>query len=274
MKVTILVENTKLDNDLIAEHGFSCFIEVDKKRILFDTGQTGIVVENAKKLNVDLTNLDYIILSHGHYDHVNGLPAIVDLYKSHKLKKWPIIIAHPDVFLPRRRDGVKKGSSFSKNEIEKLFEIKYITKPFWITDAICISGEIPRKNSFENKKPLGEKKVGVSWQDDFVKDEISLFCKSEDGIVIISGCSHPGIINTICYSKKICKDEKILDVIGGLHLKIAIDDFIEKTLLSFQSEKVSNMHACHCTGKKTLELLEENSFIQNNKTSVGTIIKI
>ena len=147
VKISVLNDNRCNNNDFLCEHGLSLFIEVDNKRILFDTGQTDIFIKNASKMNIDLDNINYIVLSHGDYDHGNGLKYL-DI-------KVPLI-CHPDIKLTRisKRTGNNNGLNQTEKELKERYELIESKDPFHITPNIIFLGEIERLNDFEKEKNL------------------------------------------------------------------------------------------------------------------------
>ena len=224
MKLTILVDNnTLIDRYFFGEPGVSYFIEDGKTRILFDVGYSDIFIKNAQKIKINLLKLDFLVISHGHIDHTGGLESLIKLHTEAILEKLdlkkPTVIAHPEAFMTKTVAGLQEvGSLISEEKLSQHYKMKLSKVHFWLTDKIVFLGEIERKNDFEAKSPIGKIIKPDSIEDDFLMDDSALVYKSKNGLVIISGCSHSGICNIIESAKKICKDNRIIDVIGGLHL--------------------------------------------------------
>lgn len=273
MKIKIIIDNDTLDNNLITEEGFSAYIISDNKKILLDTGEYGNIVSNAKKLEINLLDLDYIVLSHGHHDHTNGLTELISLYEKNTIpqKQRPIIIAHPEILKKRYEGNQYIGSKNSQQELEKHFELNLTTKPIELTPNLTFLGEIPRKNNFEAQQAIGMIERNNHLEPDFINDDTALAYKSSKGLVIISGCSHSGICNIIDYAQKICKEEKIADIIGGLHLMDAKSSLIKKTIEELQKRNITQIHACHCTGLEGKELLNNAKDICQTNIGCGFI---
>ncbi len=254
MKITILVDNTALfDRMFVAEHGFSAFIEVEGKKILFDTGYSDAVLKNAGKMKIDLLNLDYIVLSHGHFDHTGGLWHIVHLFMEAVIEdtphRLPRLIAHPCCFLPRPKLPLGDiGSVLTAEEVQRIMPLDRVKDPGNITPNLFFLGEIERKFSFETTLP-GSRRIVMpdgSVQEDFLIDDTSLAYRSREGLVVITGCAHAGICNTVEYAKKICGENRLIDIIGGLHLRGAGTQ-LDGTLAYLRELRLSSLHACHCT---------------------------
>ncbi|MFA9371634.1 MAG: MBL fold metallo-hydrolase [Labilibaculum antarcticum] len=233
MIIKILVDNTAKEGFEFV-HGFSAVIEADEK-ILFDVGPYSLFIQNAKRMNVDLNDLKTIVLSHGHWDHGDGL----------KFVSGKRLITHPNSFALRFRKESKTpvGLSMTRDEIVSQFELKESKSPLWISEKMVFLGEIPRLNNFESQTTtflLGD------GSPDFVIDDSAIAIKSEKGLIVLSGCAHAGICNTVAYAKKVCAVDKVYAVLGGFHLK-KIDEVFEKTVTYFQEEKLGLLGATHCT---------------------------
>ena len=261
VKIVVLNDNRCNNNEFECEHGISIYIEYNGKKLLFDAGQTDIFMRNAKRLNIDLDNLDAIVLSHGDYDHGNGLK-----YFNKRAK----LILHPDYVLTRisKRTGNDNGLNQSREELMERYDLVETRKPYFIDDEIIFLGEIERNNDFEKDANLpaydsdGNTYIHL--------DDSGLCINTEDGLIVISGCSHSGICNTIEYAKKITGKNNILAVIGGFHLK-TIDYQTEKTIEYMKNNNVQNILLAHCTSdivceKFKQELPEQTIVIETGKT--------
>jgi 7,8-dihydropterin-6-yl-methyl-4-(beta-D-ribofuranosyl)aminobenzene 5'-phosphate synthase len=276
MKITILVDNnTIIDRYFFGEPGVSFFIEDCGKRILFDVGYSDIFIRNAQKLNIDMYDIDLIAISHGHIDHTWGFMPMIRLYteaiiENIKFKK-PVLLAHTQAFESKYLGNEIIGSVITKKTLADFFDMKLTKKPYWITDKLVFLGEIERTNSFENKKPVGKViNQGVE-EDDFLKDDTALVYKSKDGLVIITGCSHSGICNIIEYAKKICNDNRIVDIVGGLHLLNPDKEKMEQTKEYLKQANVKKLHACHCTDLNSKITLSEVAEIK--EVGAGLILE-
>ena len=253
MKLTVLVDNnTLIDRYFYGEPGASYFIEDEGKKILFDVGYSDVFIKNAQKLNIDLLNLDFVVLSHGHLDHTWGLDPLIRLYTEAIIEnlnhKNPIIIAHPLIFYTKKNNGLNEiGSIISEVKLSKHFNIKLSKEPVWLTKKLVFLGEIERKNDFEVKIPIGKIVINNSENDDYLLDDSALVYKSSTGLIIITSCSHSGICNIIEYAKKICEENRITDIIGGFHLLEPSKEQLQGTLEYMKKLKPYEVHACHCT---------------------------
>ena len=237
LRITVLNDNRCDNKDLRCEHGLSLYIEYNGKRILFDAGQTDIFIENARKLNIDVTKLDAIVLSHGDYDHGNGLKY---------LNVNTDLICHPDFMLTRisKRTGNDNGLNQTKEELQKKFHLIETSSPYNVSDEIIFLGQIERNNDFEKGKNLPATDENGDIYQHF--DDSGIVIKTKDGIIVISGCSHSGICNTVEYAKKITNQDKVLAVIGGFHLK-EVDECTLKTIEYMKNNNVQGIYLAHCT---------------------------
>lgn len=276
LKITTLIENTPDDiGELYNEHGLSLYIEVDDLKILFDTGQSGKFVENAYALHKDLNALDYILFSHGHYDHTGGFETLVK-----EINKYPEVILGDHFFEPKYKCNSKReyhfiGNSFDESYIQK----KEIAIRIMEEDMLSLSKNVIVLKNFNritdyetpNKNLL--LKQGDSFRMDEFQDEISLGILTKRGIVVVVGCSHVGIIN-ILNTIQTRLHRPIYAVIGGTHLVDADERRIEKTIEAFNDMKIELLAISHCTGEKGKQLLEDSfkyEFIVNNTGNCITI---
>lgn len=255
MQLTVLVDNNTLIGKYFhGEPALSFFIEDNNTKILFDTGYSGAFIENAAKMRINLYDLDYIILSHGHLDHTWGLTDLIKLYTEATYEKIPfkkpIIIAHPNIFISKSKNDFDEiGSLLSNQKAERSFNVKKTKEPFWITENLVFLGEIERKNPIEGLKIMG-KTHAETIEDDYMKEDTALAYKTSKGIVIITACSHSGICNIIEQAKRVCKDERVIDVIGGFHLLDTAEEQLKYTLDYFKKINPPVLHPCHCTNLK------------------------
>jgi len=263
VKLTVLVENsTIIDQYYIAEPAVSYYIETADKKILFDTGYSNIILQNAQAMGVNLLELDYIALSHGHNDHTGGLKALNELYSKYPQKHKPVIIAHPRVFEHKEFNGEYIGSPLTQSELKNNFNFNLTSKPFYITKNLIFLGQIPRLNNFENTEPIGKCMIHGELIDDYVIDDSALaYCKN-DNLAIITGCSHSGICNIIQYAKQITQKENIIDIIGGFHLIAPNKTQAVGTIEFFKQYKIPKMHPSHCTSLKYTIKLSQFSTIK------------
>lgn len=275
IRITTLCENTAGQPGILAEWGWSVFLEDDSQSILFDTGSNVSVVYNADRLGVDLRKVEKIVLSHGHFDHTGGLRLLLG-----KMKREIEVIAHPDIWEPKysRRKGKTDryiGIPFQQRELESLgAKFMLSTEPVKLTDNIMTTGEIPPVTDFEKIEPHFFVHTGGGWEPDRFRDDLSLVITTRLGLVVILGCAHRGMINTLYRARSITGNRKVHMVLGGCHLMEASDERIWHTISALNEIGVQKMGVSHCTGMHAMLLLAQtygDDFIFN---STGTIINL
>ncbi len=253
MEVTILVDNqTFVDQYYFGEPGISFYIETEGKKVLFDVGYSGIFLDNAMKMGIDIGDVDYIALSHGHDDHTGGLSEFIkgqrEKQRNGSRIKPPVLLAHPWTFYYKESEkGEENGSMIPRETLEKHFSLHLSKNPYWITDRLVFLGEIDRSNDFENREPSGRMLNNGSMEQDYMMDDSALVYKAKEGLVILTGCAHAGICNTVEYAKKVTKEEKIHRVIGGFHLLSPDQKLLEETLNYLKKQEIGEVYAGHCT---------------------------
>jgi len=253
MKISVLTDNYP-GAFTPAEHGLSYLIEFDGKRILFDAGQSDMFLKNAETMKVNMANIDIVILSHGHFDHGNGLSFL----------SGGSLICHPGCFVKRfrQRDHTYIGLKNSGDELSRIFNLNTSAEPFKITDKIIFPGEIPRLTDFESQSTSFIFEDGTP---DFVMDDSALILIMAEGLFIVTGCGHAGIVNTLEHAKKITGLGNIYGVMGGFHLK-EIDIQTKMTIKYLKENNVRHILPSHCTELPALSVFYENFGIRQIKT--------
>ena len=275
LRITTLSENCADRGYLLAEYGLSIVVETDDVNILFDTGASISASYNADVLGIDLSKIDKVVLSHGHYDHTGGLRQILG-----KMGKEVEIIAHPDIWAAKysRSQGRKdryNGIPFQRQELERLgANFNLTTKPVRITDSIMTTGEVPMVTDFEEIEPVFFVKQDSGWQPDKLLDDQALIINAEPGLIVILGCAHRGPINTLYYAQQLTGVKSIHTVLGGAHLIHASEERIWLTIAALKELGVQRLGLCHCTGLPAIMLIAhefEDKFFFNN---AGTRLNI
>ncbi len=273
IKITTLVENTATKAKFKAEHGLSMLIEKDGEFILWDTGQTDAIIHNSKLLNINLSKIKIVALSHGHYDHVGGLKYLLEHTK-------PTVYAHPEIFRKRYSKLSDDGNlRYIGIEDREFFEKKGATfvldeKPVEIFDGIFTSGFEDMHTDFEevDKNFVYEKDGG--YIKDYVEDDMSLVIDLKDGLFVLFGCAHRGIINIIDNVEKQF-NKKVVGFLGGTHLGPAGRLQREKTIKELKKrDYIKIMGPSHCTGMlmtATLYCEFKDKIIFNNVGTVTTL---
>jgi len=277
MKLTVLVDNnTYIDRYFKGEPGVSYLIEDGETSILFDTGYSGLFIENAAKMGIDIANVDYVAISHGHNDHTWGLGHLISNFTEASVErgvlKTPTVIAHPHAFCFKQYlTGEEIGSVVSAEALGRYFNVKLSKEPVCITQNLIFLGEVERTNDFEIMTPFGKECCNGVVSDDYCLDDTALAYRSSKGLVIITGCSHSGICNIIEYAKKVCSDERIACVIGGFHLLNPSPELLSSTCNYLGNNVSGEVYAGHCTDLNSK--IELSRFVNVREVGVGLVIE-
>lgn len=266
MKITILVEDTaKPGSGLKSEHGFSAFVEFGDERVLFDTGQSRAFIENAKKLRVDLSRTDFVVVSHGHYDHTDGLPHLLKKFDTRRMT----FVSHPGVF-DNKLHGSRQyiGCPVSRAGVESSFRNSvFAGSPIEFTPGATFLGEVPR--DYEDPGTCCDHVVGGAEEPDPVSDDSAVAFKTEKGVVVLTGCSHSGILNIAKEAEKL---GKIYAIIGGFHLWGASKERLDRIISEFRKMGVKELRPGHCTGSEAINRMEKE--LGAKRITGGELIKI
>jgi 7,8-dihydropterin-6-yl-methyl-4-(beta-D-ribofuranosyl)aminobenzene 5'-phosphate synthase len=275
-RLTILCENSAgIPFGVIGEHGFACFVETPDGNYLFDTGQGFSIIQNSLALNKDLRSINAIMISHGHYDHTGGLPAVL------KLKGEVDVYGHPDIFSERVWSSGDKsrfvGIPYRRVYLESLgANFRLGNEMATVGPGVFLTGEIPRHSTFEK----GDSNMtailpnGSTIHPDPLKDDLSLIVDSAKGLIIVFGCAHAGMINIIEYALAQTQRDRIHAIIGGTHLGFSSDEQFEETLRVIDRYQIERIGVSHCTGLPKAAMLHaqlgERFFFGN----VGTVLEV
>jgi len=261
VKLTTLADNVVYDGRLLGQFGFSAFLQIKDSNgkehsVAFDTGRNkAALLYNIRTLKLDLSSLEYIVLSHGHHDHT---AATVELIK--KSKRKVNVIAHPHTFLPkfrikkgkRRHHGVPRGER--KIDILKAgADIVETTTPFTLFPGVCTSGEIKRVTSFEKLSWKNLTVVDGKQVKEQVLDDQALFINiAGKGVLAVIGCAHAGIINTLHSALDVTEMKKIYGFIGGTHLIRPKENRLKESIKCLKEFDMQLMSPAHCTGHRSI----------------------
>jgi 7,8-dihydropterin-6-yl-methyl-4-(beta-D-ribofuranosyl)aminobenzene 5'-phosphate synthase len=268
MKLTVLMDNTTiLDTPYLSESGLSFLIETDDAKIVFDTGYSPIFLSNAKKMGIDLTDITGVVISHGHNDHTNGLPALGKLLNRKGLRV-PIIL-HP-VCMEKKwwanKDGSLEaiGMPICQDTLKLYYNVMPTTEVTKIGESLYYLGTIPRYNPSANE-PIGlvANTEGLM-EPDYVIDDSAIVYNGENGLVIINGCAHSGLVNILEYAQRIFPGRPLLAIIGGFHMLSKSQAWMEATASQISAFNPKSIYPCHCTDEASRAYLR-------NQFQVGTI---
>jgi 7,8-dihydropterin-6-yl-methyl-4-(beta-D-ribofuranosyl)aminobenzene 5'-phosphate synthase len=246
VKITTLSENTA-QLGFLAEWGLSILVETESSKVLLDTGMSISAVHNADLLGIDLSTVDAIVLSHAHGDHTGGLRDV--LRRTGAVE----VVAHPDIWIPKyvvfgelQRYA---GMPFMREELESLGASFRLTKePYRIGDNVMTTGEVAMTTDYEHIDDRLCLKVGDEMVPDPLTDDLAITVRTEQGLALITGCAHRGIVNTVRHVQNITDGEYIHTIIGGTHLHVASTERVEKTARELAELGLQRLGVSHCTG--------------------------
>jgi 7,8-dihydropterin-6-yl-methyl-4-(beta-D-ribofuranosyl)aminobenzene 5'-phosphate synthase len=267
VKITTLSENTA-GTGCLGEWGLCMFVEAGGKKILFDTGAGFSAVYNAHLLGVDLAEADCIVISHGHYDHTGGLRDVLT-----RMSKKINVYGHPDIWT--HKYGRMESSSaryvgvpFPREALETLGANFVLSlEPVKLSENILTTGYVPMTNDYEVIEKYLLVQNNKELEQDTIDDDQAMIIDTEFGLVVILGCSHHGIVNTLEHARKITGKENIYAAIGGTHLVHALQDRLDRTAAALLEMGVQYLGVSHCTGFRASAYLAQvfgDRFFQNN----------
>lgn len=256
MKTTLLVENHSLFNTFYnAEHGYSAWIEDEDIKVLYDMAYSDKFIQNAEAMGIDLRTADYVIVSHGHYDHSGGLKHLIQYYKENAMFRKPVLLmASEDIMLKKYQFewNCSLGMDVSLEVLHQYFDVRFVPEPLWLTKNLCFMGLTEITNDFERVVPQSPKvfKDG-KWQDDYVTEDTQLCYRHNNGtdVSVIAACAHYGICNIMEYAKKLTGATHVHTYLGGSHLRSdeVPQHQMDKTCEYVAKEKIDRFYICHDT---------------------------
>ena len=252
--LTLLDDRHTGRKDLIAEHGLSMYIRRDGKQLLFDCGSSGAFLSNAEKLGVDLNNLDAVVLSHSHYDHAAGFPNLI------RQGGHPgCLYTGPGFFEPKY---ARRGEVYA--DLSAAFDRKFLEDNGVVYKGVYGLREIfpgtyllsgfPRTESMETIPERFYRRTGAGFQRDDFRDEVCLALDTAEGLVLLVGCSHPGIVNMVRHVRR-ALNRPVRAVFGGTHLVEAEAERVTKTVGLLKEMGVKQLGLSHCSGESTIRMM-------------------
>ena len=250
----VLVENKTYQDNCLAEHGLSLYIDLDGRKILFDTGKSDMMIHNARQMGVDLSEIDVAVISHGHYDHTGGVPAFCDINRT-----APVII-HKNAFkqtyarvgegeLSKKNCGIRWAPDAIKERLV------LSDGAIFIDDNTAVSGSIPPQDGFEPGMKFYENDNRGLVLDGMEHEQFLAF-RGDDGIYLFCGCCHLGVMSGIHYAQRLFPDEKIQVLVAGMHLMYTPTEEIETLIDRIEESGVQTVVPLHCTGLFATGLLK------------------
>jgi 7,8-dihydropterin-6-yl-methyl-4-(beta-D-ribofuranosyl)aminobenzene 5'-phosphate synthase len=276
LKVTVLVTN--LGGDPYAgdgEWGYSALVEVDGHKILYDTGLSAdLVLRNAKALKIDLSDVEDVVLSHNHYDHVGGLMSLRRELSKINPRAMSRVHVGAGIFEPRWSESGEDHNGL------RLIRAEYLAtggafvvhdKPTELFPGVWLTGPVPRTNDEKNWTPGLSLDTPQGRREDNVPEDSALIFNTGQGLIILTGCAHAGIVNITEYARRIIGNKPIVAMIGGLHLFSASDQALAWTGAKLKSYGVLSLLAGHCTGIEATFRLRESLGL-SRKTAVVSAV--
>lgn len=250
VKISTMAENTAARPGIRAEWGLSILVQTEEATVLLDTGGTeNTAAHNARRMGIDLSMVDKIVLSHGHGDHTGGLVEILNA-----IRRPVDIIAHPNIWdrkfsklpdMPERYSGIP----YNLDMLENLGAVFHLTtKPFKISDNIMTTGEVEMRTDYEHLDAGLYVKKNGEMEKDIMPDDLALTIHTGEGLMVITGCAHRGIINTLRHAQRITGVDHIHTVIGGTHLVRASRERVDSTIEDLKTFGIQRLGVSHCTG--------------------------
>ena len=268
--ITCVVDNSVEQGSAFwGEHGLAFFLEIDQRRALFDTGQSGqVLLHNLNLLDKAPQHIDVLILSHAHLDHTGGLTAILSQQPDLPL------YASPDLFRPRftlrEEDHKSIGLSLTREELERMADLRLNDTPVEVVPGLWTTGEIKERPEPEGRSPRHVVPAGNRWQPDPYQDDMSLVMDTQAGLVVICGCCHAGLLNTLAHIQRVFQ-RSIIAVLGGTHL-VSADEAHRRRVIEVLRERYGapRLYLNHCTGSEAFVAVASAFGDQVSPCPVGT----
>jgi 7,8-dihydropterin-6-yl-methyl-4-(beta-D-ribofuranosyl)aminobenzene 5'-phosphate synthase len=274
LKVTLLSTMLVGDKAGLGEWGFSALIEADGHRVLLDTGaHPDTVLQNARDLHIDLSNVKEVILTHNHSDHVGGLLTL----RREMMKTNPsaFSVAHVarGIFYSRPSE---KDEAITMISLKKEYEAtggKFIVheEAAEIFPGAWLTGPVPRKYPEHNWSSAGRVQTPEGLVEDTIPEDQSLVLNTPEGLVVVTGCGHAGIINILTFARSEFPDQPVEAVVGGLHLFSATDEHLNWTADKLKDFKVANLMGAHCTGIEAVYRIRQRLGLPRASAVVGSV---
>jgi len=246
--ITTLVENTVNIGGLCGEHGLAFLVRAGGRKLLFDTGQSGMLVPNATKMGLSLEDLEVVVLSHGHYDHTGGLEAVLATTPQAR------VFLHPKAVDPKftqNADGTSRAIGMPPRSTKALSKmdsrVVWTSGPTEVLPGLFLTGEIPRRTTFEDTGGRFFLDAACARPDPLLDDQ-ALFFETSRGVVVLLGCAHAGVVNTLEHVTDLTHGKPLWAVMGGMHLLKASAERLDRTIEALRRWNIGKFVPAHCTG--------------------------
>jgi 7,8-dihydropterin-6-yl-methyl-4-(beta-D-ribofuranosyl)aminobenzene 5'-phosphate synthase len=253
LRVTVLVDDAASRSPLAAEHGLSVLLEVGGARVLFDTGQGRALIPNARLLGADLRDLDAVVISHGHYDHTGGLDDVVRLSPRATLYLHPAAVDRKYARRATPPQGAIGAPASSLRALDAARDrIVWTRTATEVIPGVRVTGEIPRETDFEDVGGAFYRDEACSEPDPLFDDQ-ALLIDAPQGVIVLLGCGHSGVENTLRRAAALSGRDRVRVLIGGMHLLHASPDRLKRTGDALERYGVALIAPCHCTGSAAVD---------------------
>jgi 7,8-dihydropterin-6-yl-methyl-4-(beta-D-ribofuranosyl)aminobenzene 5'-phosphate synthase len=274
LQITVLAENTARGVNLLGEHGLAFWIEADGCRILFDTGQGKVLHHNAQCLEVPLDAAEMVVISHGHFDHTGGLKDVLDTAGKIDLYLHPAALEekyyrektppHRSIGIPDLDEQALRGRTRN---------LVWTGEPTKLVEGVYLTGEIPRRNDFEDTGGPFYRDQSCTEADPLLDDQ-ALYIETPAGTVVVLGCAHAGVVNTLDYIAELTGQARVYAVLGGMHLVRATARRLEATVAALKRYGVQKVGTAHCTGMCAASYLWSQLPDECFECSVGSVFTV
>jgi 7,8-dihydropterin-6-yl-methyl-4-(beta-D-ribofuranosyl)aminobenzene 5'-phosphate synthase len=269
-RIKIIVDNKENDG-IRGEWGLSILVDHNGVKILLDAGASDLFLENMKKFGIEVTDIDYAVLSHAHYDHANGLPAFLERNKKAKLyiRENTAADCYAKKFIFRKYIGIPRDMLTKYSD-----RIEMVSGDYKLTDEVWLLPHKTKGLESIGKRELMYRKLPGGWMPDDFSHEQSLVLDTDKGLVILNSCSHGGAANIIDEVKVTFPDKKVYGLIGGFHLYNKSDDEIRKVAANIRDTGIEYVCTGHCTKERAFGILKEELGNMVEQMKVGYQIVI